>query len=148
MLVKGLVSGVLFATWAVAQAAQPDFRSASDNAVILYDAPSTRSKKVYIVNRGYPLEAVVTMEGWVKVRDAAGSLSWVEARSLAPRRTVMVRGSNAAVQESADDKSAIVFRAQQNLILDVVDSETPGWLRVRHPDGASGYIKTALVWGG
>lgn len=142
-----LLSILLFAASVPAQAAQPDFRSAAENAVVLYDAPSTKAKKVYIVNRGYPLESVVTMEGWVKVRDAAGTLSWVESKSLAPRRTVMVKVANAPILETADDKSAVVFRAQQNVILDVVDADTAGWLRVRHPDGTSGFIRAAQVWG-
>ena len=54
-------------------AAAADFRTAADAAVVLYDAPSVKARKLYIVNRGYPLEVVVQVEGWIKVRDAAGS---------------------------------------------------------------------------
>ena len=46
--------------------------------------PSVKSKKLYVVNRGYPLEVVVVVEGWSKVRDASGELAWIETKQ--PRR--------------------------------------------------------------
>ena len=133
-----------------AHAAEPphaEFRSAGDNAVILYDAPSVRAGKLFVVSRGYPLEVVVTVQGWVKVRDAAGTLSWAESKSLGTRRTVMVKTPGASVVESPEEKSPVVFRAQQNVILDFVDAEPAGWLRVKHPDGATGFVRTTQVWG-
>ena len=61
---------LVFAQAAVAGAA--DFRSAAEAAVVLYDAPSVKGRKLYIVNRGYPLEIVVQVEGWLKGRLAPG----------------------------------------------------------------------------
>src|SRR5687768_18536376 len=98
-----------------------EFRSVSDNAAILYDAPSVKGKKLYVVGRGYPVEVVVTVEGWVKVRDAAGEFAWVESKLLTDRRTVMVKVALAQVHESADERSAVVFQAQQNVLLDLVE---------------------------
>ena len=68
-----------------------DFRAVSEPVAILYDGPSVKAKPVYIVNRGYPLEVLVTVEGWVKVRDANGTLAWVESKQLTDKRTVMVK---------------------------------------------------------
>ena len=124
-----------------------EFRSAGENAVILYDAPSVRAGKLFVVSRGYPLEVVVIVQGWVKVRDAAGTLSWAESKSLGTRRTVMIKTPGASVVESPDDKSPVVFRPQQNVILDFIDAETAGWVRVKHADGATGFVRTTQVWG-
>jgi SH3-like domain-containing protein len=124
-----------------------EFRSVSDHAAILYDAPSVKGKKLYVVGRGYPVEVVVVVEGWVKVRDAGGELSWIESKLLTDRRTVMVKVALAPVHESADERSAIVFQAQQNVLLDLVEVAAGGWLRVRHRDGQAGFIKAAQVWG-
>lgn len=123
-----------------------DFRSVSDSAAVLYDAPSAKSKKLFVVNQGYPLEVVVVVEGWSKVRDANGDLLWVESKQLTDKRTVLVKAPLAQVREAADDNAPVVFQAQQNVLLEVV--ETAGaWLRVRHRDGQAGFVRVAQVWG-
>jgi len=128
-------------------AAAADFRSALDDAVVLYDAPSAQSKKLFIVSQGYPLEVVVVLQGWIKVRDAAGALSWVEASKVSVKpRTVMVKVPSAAIRQAADETSPVVFQAQQNVVLELTEA-AGGWLRVRHRDGASGFIRVSQVWG-
>jgi SH3-like domain-containing protein len=124
-----------------------DFRSIADNAAVLYDAPSAKARKLYILGRNYPVEVVVSVEGWTKIRDAGGELAWVENKNLSERRSVMVKVSLADVRQAADDKSPLVFQAEQNVLLDLVDLTGTGWARVTHRDGQSGYIKLNLVWG-
>lgn len=124
-----------------------EFRSVIEEAAILYDAPSAQSKKLYIVSRGYPLETVVVLHGWIKVRDAAGALSWVEAVKVsAKQRTVMVKVPMAMVRQTADETAPMVFQAQQNVVLELAET-AGGWLRVRHRDGTTGYIRASQVWG-
>ena len=43
---------------------------AAEAATVLYDAPSAKSRPLFVVNRGYPVEIIVTVEGWTKVRDS------------------------------------------------------------------------------
>jgi SH3-like domain-containing protein len=125
-----------------------DFRSAIEDAVILYDAPSAQSQKRFIVNQGYPLEVVVALQGWLKVRDASGALNWVEVRKVSNKqRTVMVKVAQAVVRQAADDSAPVVFQVQQNVLLEMSEGGAPGWLRVRHRDGSNGFIRAAQVWG-
>jgi len=113
---------------------------------VLYDAPSAKSKKLYVVSQGYPFEIVVVVEGWSKVRDASGDLTWIESKHLADKRTVLVKAPLAQVREAADDNSPVVFQAQQSVLLDLLDV-AGGWLRVRHRDGQAGFIRITQVWG-
>jgi SH3-like domain-containing protein len=144
-------AGVVFAAGLAAVAPAPasvlEFRSVGEPAAVLYDAPSARSKKLYVVNRGYPLEIVVVVEGWSKVRDASGELTWIESKSLAAARTVMVKVALAQVRHRADDGAPVAFQAQQNVILDLLEG-SGAWLHVRHRDGQAGYIRATQVWGG
>ena len=132
--------------WAGAGAAA-DFRSVAENAAVLYDAPSAKAKKLYVVSHGYPVEVLVVVEGWSKVRDAAGELTWIESKQLSDKRTVMVRMPLAQVREAADDSAPVAFQAQQNVLLELLEVASGGWLRVRHRDGQSGYVRVAQVWG-
>jgi SH3-like domain-containing protein len=144
---KALALIVLAAAGAGASAGAADFKSVASNAAILFDAPSAKAKKLYIVNRGYPLEITVQLEGWTKVRDANGAFSWIETKELADRRTVIVKPPVAPVRQAADDAAPVVFEAQQNVVLDMVAAQPAGWLQVRYEDGTAGYIKAAQVWG-
>ena len=135
-----------------AQAAE--FRSTADPATVLYDAPSTRARPMFVYGREVPVEVLVGVEGWTKVRDAAGTIGWMPAKSLSDKRVVVVRPAFADVRAAADDAAPVVFRAEKDVILEVTDGATspsaspnPGWVRVRHRDGASGYIRLSHVFG-
>ena len=46
--------------------------------------------RLYILVSGYPVEIIVNLGDWIKVRDQLGGLSWVESKNLASKRTVLV----------------------------------------------------------
>ena len=94
----------------------------------------------------------MSVEGWVKVRDINGSpLAWVEKKALGERRVVAVRVPVADVFAAADPNSRLVFKAEQNVLLELADTSyataTPGWAKVRHRDGQTGYVRISQVWG-
>jgi len=138
--------GVLLALLTVLGAAA-EFRSVGDNPAVLYDAPSEKAKKLYMLSPGYPLEIVVALEHWSKVRDAGGELSWIENEALGDKRTLMVNVALADVRAAADDGAPLVFQAEQGVVLDLVELTGTGWARVQHRDGQSGYIRIDQVWG-
>ena len=123
-----------------------DFRAVADNAAVLYDGPSARSTKLFVVNRGYPLEVVVMIEGWVKVRDANGAFAWIEGKQLTDKRTVMVKVPVAQVRSKPDDAAPVAFQAQQNVLLELV-AVSGGWIQVRHGEGGTGFVRAQHVWG-
>jgi len=128
-------------------AAAAEFRSVGENAAVLFDAPSLKAKKTHVVSRGYPVEIIVAVEGWYKIRDAGGDLAWVEAKGLSERRTLMVKVKFADVRQSAADNAPLVFQAEQNVLLELAELTESGWVRVTHRDGQSGYIRANQVWG-
>lgn len=120
----------------------------SVNAVtVLYDAPSQRSSKLFVIKRDTPVEVVVSLEGWTKVRDAEGGLAWIEKKFLNEKRTVIVTASRATVLQKAEEGSALVFEAEKNVALDYVEAAPGGWIKVRHRDGASGFVRANQIWG-
>jgi SH3-like domain-containing protein len=146
-MARALIIAVALMFGQAVAVAAADFRSVAEPAAVLYDAPSAKARKLYIVNRGYPLEVVVQVEGWLKVRDAAGELSWVEAKALDNARNVLLRTAVTVRQKPAADAPA-AFEAQRDLLLEVVDGATGEWIHVRHRDGTTGYVRAADVWGG
>jgi len=135
-------------------ASAADYRSTGEAATLLYDAPSTKAKPIFVLGRDVPLEVIVPVEGWIKVRDAGGTIGWAEKSALTEKRTLVVRVPLADVRASPDDAAPLVFQAEQNVLLELAEqaagastTATPGWVAVRHRDGQSGYVRIAQVFG-
>lgn len=137
----------LLATLVTAPVQAMEFRSVGATPVIMYDAPSVKGGKVYVAPRGMPVEVIFTSGAWSKVRDMAGDLSWVESKDLITRRNLIVRVTNAKIRASADDSAALVFSAEKNVLLEMAEPASAGWVKVRHRDGQLGYVKVNEVWG-
>ena len=136
------------ATLSAGNAQALEYRATIEAATILYDGPSVKSHKVFVVGRDYPFEVVVSVEGWFKVRDMAGApLMWVEKRALGDKRIVVVRTASADVLAAGESGAKLVFRAEQNVLLELVEQPVSGWAKVRHRDGQTGYIGINQVWG-
>ena len=135
-------------------AAAAEFRATSDAATILYDAPSARAKPLFVYGRDVPLETLVSVEGWTKVRDSGGTIGWIANRALADKRMLVVRAPIADVRANPEDGATVVFRAEQSVLLELAEpatsaaaTGTPGWVKVRHRDGQSGFVRVAQIFG-
>jgi SH3-like domain-containing protein len=130
-----------------------DFRSTRDAATVLYDAPSARAKPLFVYGRDVPVEVLVNVEGWTKIRDASGTIGWMASASLADKRMVLVH-AKADVRAAPDDASPLVFRADRDVLLELAEAAAspaatanPGWVKVRHRDGQSGYVRISQIFG-
>ncbi|MCK6405871.1 MAG: hypothetical protein L6Q60_07620 [Rhodocyclaceae bacterium] len=136
----------LAALFIAAPAAAIEYRSV-DSATVLYDAPSVKGRPLFVIKRFTPVEPVVSLEGWTKVRDAEGGLAWIEKKHLSEQRTVLVTASEAQVRREASDTAPLVFEAQKGVALELVEPAAAGWAKVRHRDGVGGFVRASQVWG-
>lgn len=138
---------LLLAGWMVAgSAAAIDYRSIGE-ATVLYDAPSQKAQPLFAIARGTPVEEVVALDAWIKVRDQQGDLAWIEKRLLSEQRTVIVRVDQAQIRSQADDNAPVAFEAERSVILELLEPGPAGWVKVKHRDGQQGYVRAAQVWG-
>ncbi len=126
-----------------------DYRAVTE-AAVLYDAPSQKARPLFVIAPGTPVEVIVTLDAWVKVRDMQGDLTWIERRQLGDQRTVQVRGARAQIRAAASESAALVFEAEPDVVVELIEAgqNIPvGWARVRHRDGAQGFVRVFQVWG-
>lgn len=124
-----------------------DYLSVGVPAAILYDAPSQQGKKLYLVRLQTPVEVVVRLEGWLKVRDAEGSLAWIESRHVSEQRTLIVTAARAEIRKTDREDAPVLAELDKWVAVEFIEPASPGWAKVRHRDGVTGYVRSMQVWG-
>lgn len=144
---RGRIFLALLAVFTASSASTIDYRSIDAPAAILYDVPSQKGKKLYLIREQTPVEVVVRIDGWFKVRDAEGTLAWLESRLVAERRTLVVTAPKAELRQADRPESPVLAELDKWVAVDFLEMAAPGWAKVRHRDGLTGYLRATQVWG-
>ena len=124
-----------------------EFRSVAAAKAILYDAPSLEAKKLYILNAGYPVEIIVDLSDWLKVRDQLGGLSWIENKHLSTKRTVLVI-EKTDIKATENVGSTLLATVEKDVTLELMSPlMNNGWVKVKHRDGMMGFVQASALWG-
>lgn len=124
-----------------------DFRSIAAEKAIAYDAPSSAAGKLYVMSQGYPLEVIVNLSAWVKVRDQRGGLSWVASKDLDKKRMLLVTDET-HIRHSGNADAKLLATVGKDVVLELLDPAIKnGWIKVKHRDGIVGYIQSSATWG-
>lgn len=123
-----------------------DYRSLNDNTPV-FDAGSRQANAQFILLKGTPVELIVSLDRWAKIREAGGGIGWVERGLLSERRQLIVTAASAEVRQSPASDAPIVFTASKDLLLELADKPAGSWVKVKHRDGRTGFIELKAVWG-
>lgn len=137
------LAGLFFC--AFVQAAE--YRSVAVTKAIGYDAPSSEATKMLIYSKDYPLEVIVNLGDWLKLRDQQGGLVWLENKNLSQKRFVFVLDrTDINLAETAP--SALVATVEKGVSLELISTNFKnGMVKVKHRDGLSGYVQANKLWG-
>ena len=124
-----------------------EFKSVSIAKAILYDAPSTEAGKLYIASQSYPVEIIVNLNNWIKIRDHFGALSWIEAKHLSSKQTALVTANLAEIRQADDVSSSLLATLDKDVVLEVLPGGKNGWVKVKHRDGIIGFVQSLSLWG-
>jgi SH3-like domain-containing protein len=147
MAIRHRVLAALALFGAIGAASAIDYRSVEVPAAILYDAPSQKGKKLYLIKAQTPVEVVVRLDGWFKIRDAEGTLAWIESRQLGERRMLIVTVPSAEIRQADKPEAPVIKQLEKWMAIEFVEAASPGWAKVRQRDGAIGYVRANQVWG-
>ncbi|MBI5658348.1 MAG: SH3 domain-containing protein [Nitrosomonadales bacterium] len=125
-----------------------EYVSVAGGPAILYDAPSLKAKKLFVASRYLPLEQIVSLDNWIKVRDSSGGLAWIEKRAVSGRRFVEATADLTAMRQAPEENAAVLAQIKKRVALERLENTGSGWLKVRHQDGVTGYVRMGDVWGG
>lgn len=123
--------------------------SVNADQAFLHEAPSDSTKKSFIVTRGYPLEVIVSLKEWKKVKDHEGLINWIKTSDLSSKRTVLnLKGDNSIYLEPSS-KSPMLAKVNENVTLELLDAKKiDDWVKVYSKVAdIEGFIKATDLWG-
>lgn len=147
MKIKGILFSLLLACVFIAPAHALEFVSVADGGAILYDANSTKAKKLYVLSRYTPLEVVVNLHGWLKVRDSSGTMAWIERRAVSDTHYVVVNVPVASVRKAPELNAPVIYQLAHHVVVESLGVNSGGWIKAKHLDGTVGYLRSLDVWG-
>jgi len=115
---------------------------------------SATTQGLRVVGRSLPkVDAVAKVTGRTRFADdlfLPRMLHCKLLRATTPHAEIRSIDVRAAAEESAP----VVFRAERDVLLDVAETAQspsatlmPGWIKVRHRDGQTGFIRLSQVFG-
>ena len=126
----------------------PLFSAIGEKPTIIYDGLSTKANKIFILSRFHPVEILVKLDKWTKVRDVENTVGWMENAFMGEKRFVQVLGASAEIRAAPNANASVIFEAQRAVLLEPTGPATlDGWLPVRHRDGQAGFVRLSQVWG-
>ncbi|MBL8517089.1 MAG: hypothetical protein JNM76_08975 [Betaproteobacteria bacterium] len=142
-----MIAGLFMGVAAVLPASAAEFRSIGDRPAVMHDAPATKAVKLHILGPMQPVEVVVKLDKWSKVRDFSGEFAWVESGTLVDKRHVVVSVPNAEARVQPRLAAALAFEAKRGVVLELTGAPVDGFAPVKHRDGSAGFIAISQLWG-
>lgn len=126
--------------------ATPHFASLRAEKVNLRSGPSADFPIQWVfVRRGLPVEILATFDIWRKIRDADGTIGWVNQQMLSGRRSVLVAAAVRDLRHDPDPTSEVVAQLEPGVVASVSKCD-PAWCEVK-AGGYKGWLKRDQVWG-
>ena len=100
LVLRIFLLSLFFLYTSISAAEEVEFLSVSSNSTVMYDAPSLKAEKVFVVNAYFPVQVLVKVEGWTKVKDSSDTIAWIENKFLTERRYIIVTTSLANIHQS------------------------------------------------
>ena len=140
---------IFFPLIAISFFAQADFISVKAKQAVLFEGPSNTTEKMFIVTEGYPLEVLVSLKDWKKVKDHNGKISWIESKFTHIDRTVLILKDDTVIFNQANDKSHKLANVDKFVVLKLNSPMLVGnWAEVKTQiEGLIGFINSKEVWG-
>lgn len=135
---------VVFLTSSIAQALQ--LVSVSRSRVNMRTGPGKNYAVLWELGLGYPLRVLGSKGNWLKVADFEGDTGWIYKKLVSKKPHLIVKKKQINIRKNPGTRNAIVGKAKYGVVLQTV-KRGKGWVKVRHQNGLTGWVKRDLLWG-
>ncbi len=122
-----------------------EYGSVLKDGVNIRSGPDTKKEVLWELFKGFPLQVVSRQGKWAQVVDFEGDKGWIYTPLLSKEKTVVVKADTANMRFGPGQNYEIVATVKYGVVFTPLEKDGD-WVKVRHQDGASGWIFAKLLW--
>lgn len=113
--------------------------------------PGTKYSIKWEYGNGMPLKILQRTKTWIKVQDFEKDTGWIHNSLLHYKPHVIVKANRSKkkkvnIRKGPSTKQTIVGEAFYGVVFETLDQK-PGWIKVKHQTGLTGWVSKPLLWG-
>ena len=149
---KRLLIGLLFIAFtATTGQAEIKMVSISGDIINMRSGPGEKYKVQWELGKGFPLRVLARKGNWLKVTDFEGDTGWVYKKLTSNSSHLIVKvhknkKKKVNIRTGPGTNYRIVGKAYYGVVFKTL-KRGKGWVKVRHENGLTGWIKRSLLWG-
>lgn len=114
--------------------------------VNLRSGPGGNYSIIWELGRGFPLKVIGSKGDWLKVSDFEGDSGWIYKKLTAKKPHLIVKKKRINVRSGPGSRYKLVGKANYGVVFKTIKS-SKDWVKVKHENGLTGWIKRDLLWG-
>jgi len=144
-MLKRVSLGFVFLLLSVA-IAHAEMVSVARAKVNMRSGPGTSYAILWELGYGYPLKVIGKKGNWVKVSDFEGDSGWISRNLVSHKAHFIVKKERVNIRSGPGKKYRIVGQANYGVVLRTL-KRGKNWVKVKHENGLTGWVKRGLLWG-
>ena len=155
MFNRKIAVGVSIPTMALALSAAASFANSSEGTVTadvlnVRSGPSTSYSVTTKAYKGNKVEILDTSNGWYNIKLSNGKTGWVSASyvSISSQTTsykATVNANSLNVRNGAGTSYSVVTKLPKGTVVDVLESASNGWKRIKTSNGTIGWVSGSYL---
>ncbi len=120
--------------------------SIGGESVNMRSGPGENYSVLWELGRGFPLKILGTKGGWSKVEDFEGDTGWVYSTLVNRKAHLIVKKKRINVRSGPSSSYRLVGKANYGVVFKTIKN-SKGWVKVKHENGLTGWVRRDLLWG-
>ncbi len=122
-----------------------EYVSVKKDAVNIRSGPSTKSKVIWQVFEGFPLEVIKREGKWANVVDFEGDKGWIYETLITSKKSVIVNVETANMRTGSSTADTIVATVKKGVVFEPLEMKGE-WMRIRYKNEITGWMHNSLLW--
>lgn len=120
--------------------------SVTGEKVNLRSTPSVKAPILWEYGKGFPLQIIASQGNWYKVRDYENDVGWVYKKLVGRQPHLIVKKKKINIRSGPGSKYKLLGQANYGVVFKTL-AQQPGWAKIQHQNGLTGWVRRDLVWG-
>lgn len=143
LLLAGIA--ILFILTAAATGHTAEYVSVKKDAVNIRSGPSTKSRVIWQVFKGFPLQVMKKEGKWAAIVDFEGDKGWIYETLITSKKSVIVKVETANMRSGPTTKDTIVATVKKGVVFEPHEMKGD-WIKISYKDELTGWMHKSLLW--